>query len=586
MNIQVSYDTKTKRLVMKSPFVLVDAMREYPNRKFEPKTKTWRMPVVRSNIEHFERTRHLYPYQLDDEAKAAVQNFEALSALPKKIPFPADHPFHKAQLPYEPMEHQIRMLDHSWGLKASAWIAKMGTGKTFAAVHLAFARWRQKQIDGVMIICPSTLRATWAKEIAKFATGPYEFRSHDPKASWLTEFYLDRRTDRLSFMAVSVEGLGVSEALYLSACGYFVNRRVMVICDESSRIKNPDAKRTKRAWDLGAAGEYRMILNGTPTAIGLEDLFAQYEFLDPNIIGVGDYWSFRTRYLVFGGYENRQVVGYQRAEELMAQISPYTIEIGKDVLNLPPKVPVERYVEITAEQRKMLKLVTKGSTGDPNEPLIKVENSLEKILRCRQIVGGWLPRGKMVTRVIDGLEVEEIETEMIPFPTNPKLDMLLSLVEDNVKTSKFIIWSTFIHEIDAIYERLAKEYGPASVARYYGETSMEDRSRIEDRYCNDPSLRFFVGNPATAGLGLTLISGESDVMVYYSGTNAYIDRAQSEDRAHRLGQKRSVTVVDLIADNTVDNLIVESVRQKMDIETYVYNRLKSGVKLDDLLSGE
>lgn len=115
---------------------------------------------------------------------------------------------------------------------------------------------------------------------------------------------------------------------------------------------------------------------------------------------------------------------------------------------------------------------------------------------------------------------------------------------------------------------------------------MEDRSAIEDRYCNDPTLRFFIGNPSAAGLGLTLISGENDLMVYYSGTNAYIDRAQSEDRAHRIGQKNSVTIVDLIAERTVDEAIIASIREKMDIETYILQRIKAGVTLDDLLLGE
>ena len=114
---------------------------------------------------------------------------------------------------------------------------------------------------------------------------------------------------------------------------------------------------------------------------------------------------------------------------------------------------------------------------------------------------------------------------------------------------------------------------------------MDLRSKIEDRYCKDPSLRFFVGNPAAAGLGLTLISGENDVMVYYSGTHAYIDRAQSEDRAHRIGQTNSVTVVDLVAEKTVDELIMASIREKCDIETFVTTKIREGASVDSLLLG-
>jgi SWI/SNF-related matrix-associated actin-dependent regulator 1 of chromatin subfamily A len=162
----------------------------------------------------------------------------------------------------------------------------------------------------------------------------------------------------------------------------------------------------------------------------------------------------------------------------------------------------------------------------------------------------------------------------------------MELVADNFIGTKFIIWSTFTHEIVAIAKALSEKYGTASVECYYGNTEMGRRSEIEDRYCNDSMLRFFVGNPSAAGLGLTLISGENDVMVYYSGTNAYIDRAQSEDRAHRIGQKNSVTIVDLIAERTIDEVIVESIREKMDIETYVLQKIKAGITLDSLLIGE
>lgn len=587
MKIQVSYDTKLKRLVMNAPFMLVDVMRGYPTRKFDPRTKTWRMPLLKANVAHFQETRHLYPYVLDEAATDAVARHVELTAKPVHVPFPRTYDFQAAAVPYRPMEHQFKMLDLAWGLKSAAWVAKMGTGKTYAAIHLAFARWYFGQIDGVMVICPSTLRATWRKELAKFATGPYDFREHETRASWMREYCDKIERGKLQFLAVSVEGLGISEASYDSACAFFKqNRRVLTICDESSRIKNPEAKRTQRTVLLGSCSEYRLFLNGTPVALGIQDLYAQYDFLDPNIIGIGDYWSFRTRYLEMGGWENKQIVGYKNTEELMDLILPYTVEVGKDVLNLPEKVMVQRPVQITPEQRNLIRLVVKGSNGDPNAPQIKVENSLEKMLRCRQIVGGWLPKVEPVTTTVDGVPAETWETKLVPLDKNPKLDMLMELIDDNFSGSKFIIWSTFVHEIEAIRDKLAKQYGPESVECYYGSTAMEDRSRIEDRYCRDPSMRFFVANPATAGLGLTLISGENDVMVYYSGTNAYIDRAQSEDRAHRLGQKNNVTIVDLVAEGTIDMAIIESIKQKMSVEEYVYDRIKKGISIDKLLLGE
>jgi SNF2 family DNA or RNA helicase len=464
------------------------------------------------------------------------------------------------------MDHQRRMLDKVWNLPAAAWFAKMGTGKTFAAIHLACARYLGGQIDSVVIVCPSTLRATWRKELLKYATVEYEFKSHETKAGWLQDFYNDRKSGKLQVLAVSVEGLGVSESLFDSVCGFFPHRNVMVICDESSRIKNPTALRTKRTIEFRDASAYRIILNGTPIAIGLQDLFAQYEFLDPNIIGAGDWWSFKTRYIEMGGYEGKQIIGFKNVEELMTLIEPYTVEVGKGVLNLPPKMIKQRYVTATPEQKALLKMIKKGMSDDPNAPLIKVDNVLERVLRWRQIVGGWLPRQDPLT--------EKVTLE--PLKSNPKMDSFFDLIADHFDGSKFIVWSTFVHELEYIATKLSEKYGPDSVALYYGATDKEERSRIEDRYCNDPSLRFFVGNPATAGLGLTLISGMDDTMVYYSGTNAYIDRAQSEDRAHRIGQHRTVTIVDMVMEKTIDEAIIAAIAEKMGIEEYIMTRLKAG----------
>lgn len=587
-DIITTYDAKTRRLVMAAPFHLADAIRGFPSRRFDPKTKAWKLPLIKGNINHLKKVEKIYDFKYHPDAADAIANHAKLMAAPKTTPFPAHaYDFTKSAAGFVPMEHQTRMLDLSWGKPASAWFAKMGTGKTFTAIHLAMAYWIAGEIDAVVIVCPSTLRRTWLKEFAKYATRPYDFNIHDTNSKTYQRFCEDRPKDTLQVLAVSVEGLGISGKLYDSVCGFYAGgRRVLTICDESSRIKNPDAKRTERTIQLGSVSKFRLILNGTPIALGIQDLWSQFEFLDPNIIGMGDYWAFKTQYIVMGGYENKQIVGVKNVEELMNNIIPYTCEVGKDVLNLPPKVPMERVVQMTAEQRRYLRLIVKGADADPDAPYIKVDNALEKLLRCRQVVGGWLPKSTVTWKDVDGVPVEQVHTELVPLESNPKMDDLMEMIEDNHAGSKFIIWSNFVHEIEAIRDILGRKYGPETVECYYGSTEMDRRSTIEDRYCNDPTLHFFVGNPTAAGLGLTLISGANDVMVYYSGTNAYIDRAQSEDRAHRIGQKNSVAVVDIIGEKTVDELIVASIREKMDVETYVYARIKAGVKLDDLLMGD
>lgn len=572
--ILVDFDQKTRRLKIAAPFHLADAMRNFPSRRFDPKSKTWRVPLTGANLRHLEDSKRIYNYNITEAAQQAVKDHAAITAGPVFTPFPYHlYDFTESATGFSPMLHQCKMLDRAWGLTAAAWFAKMGTGKTFAAVHLACARFNAGLIDSVVIICPSTLRSTWRKELAKYATVDYDFRVHESKAAWYKGFCTSPgQAGVLKILAVSVEGLGVSAGLYDSVCGFFAGRRVMVICDESSRIKNPTALRTKRAITFHDHSEYRIILNGTPIALGIEDLWAQYEFLDPNIIGSGDYWSFKTRYVQMGGYEQKQIVGYKNVEELMKLIEPYTVEVGKDVLNLPPKVMKVRYIEASAEQKKLLKLIKKGHSEDPAAPLIKVDNTLERVLRWRQVVGGWLPRQDPETGTVT----------LEPLKSNPKMDSFFELIEDNKHDSKFIIWSSFVHEIEFIADRLGQLYGSDSVRKYYGATDKAERSAIEDAYCRDPKMRFFVANPATAGLGLTLISGVSDIVVYYSGTNAFIDRSQSEDRSHRIGQRNSVVVVDMVMERTVDEVIAASLAEKMNIEEYIMSRLAQGTPLEKM----
>tara|TARA_R110002110_G_scaffold156944_1_gene352543 strand:- start:33 stop:575 length:543 start_codon:yes stop_codon:yes gene_type:complete len=145
---------------------------------------------------------------------------------------------------------------------------------------------------------------------------------------------------------------------------------------------------------------------------------------------------------------------------------------------------------------------------------------------------------------------------------NNRMKELLSLLEE--VEGKVIIWANYIYDIENIVKTINEEYGEDSIVQYYGATSSDDRSKAIKNF-QDPNskVRFFVGNPQTAGYGITLTAAQT--VVYYSNGYDLEKRLQSEDRAHRIGQKKSVTYVDLIAPKTVDEKIVKALRSKMDI---------------------
>jgi SNF2 family DNA or RNA helicase len=154
---------------------------------------------------------------------------------------------------------------------------------------------------------------------------------------------------------------------------------------------------------------------------------------------------------------------------------------------------------------------------------------------------------------------------VVELPNN-RIKELMSIVEEC--DGKMIIWATYRHDIEAISKALKTEYGMNSVGTYYGDTDTEERQRVLAEFQKpDSELRFFVGNPVTGGYGLTLT--QASVVVYYSNSFDLEKRLQSEDRAHRIGQTRNVTYIDLIAVNTVDEKIVKALRNKIDIATQV-----------------
>ncbi len=149
---------------------------------------------------------------------------------------------------------------------------------------------------------------------------------------------------------------------------------------------------------------------------------------------------------------------------------------------------------------------------------------------------------------------------------NNRLDELMSVLDE--VQGKAIIWASWTHDILAIQEAVAKKYGPDSVATYYGATPQDERQEIVNRFQDKSSpLRFFVGQPRTGGYGITLTAAKT--VIYYSNSYDLEIRLQSEDRAHRIGQKNVVTYIDLVSPKTIDEKILKALREKIDISGQV-----------------
>jgi SNF2 family DNA or RNA helicase len=253
-----------------------------------------------------------------------------------------------------------------------------------------------------------------------------------------------------------------------------------------------------------------------------------------------------------GSHAFQQLVGYRNLDELTTKIDQFSYRVlKKDCLDLPDKIYTVRYVGMTAEQVNMYNQIRKHA-------MVLLENGemstapavITQMLRLQQILSGHL-------KTDDG--------DMVYFPSK-RMDALQEILEEH--DGKVIVWSRFRYDIQQIVSTLNEKYGEGYAAAYYGDTSDEDRNNIVKDFQN-PShpLKCFVGNPATAGYGLTLT--EANLVVYYANDFNLETRIQSEDRAHRIGQKNNVTYVDLITERTIDEHIVKALRAKIDISAKV-----------------
>jgi SNF2 family DNA or RNA helicase len=324
--------------------------------------------------------------------------------------------------------------------------------------------------------------------------------------------------------------------------------------DESTTIKYPKAKRTKAILDLRKEAKYRRILTGSPVTQSPMDLWAQMDFLDPEILGQSSYYAFRTRYAVVieataagGTHRYQKIVKFKNLKELGQLVSPHSYRIlKKDCLDLPDKVYMKRFVELTEEQKKAYSQMKENAISIIAGSSMTALNVLTQLIRLHQITCGHMKT--------DARETINIK--------NNRLDELIQILGET--SGKVIIWANYIHDITTIEKTIQKEFGREKCCTYYGATPTEERQKCINEFQDENSpVRFFIGNTQTGGYGITLTAAST--VIYYSNNYDLEKRIQSEDRAHRIGQKNKVLYIDLVAKGTVDEKIIRSLRSKVNI---------------------
>ena len=461
-----------------------------------------------------------------------------------------------------PYEHQAAILGQSWSHTNWAWLMEMGTGKSKVCIDNAAMLFEKEYIDTLIVIAPKGVYRNWANlEIPahlpdRISSDIVVWNPANTKSNRQTLISFLEPSSSLKVFLMNVEALSTSKGKkYLEAL--LQKSTSLLAVDESTTIKSPKAKRTKTLIKLGSLAKYRRILTGFPVTQSPLDLWAQCRFMDKALLGdCGDnFFQFQYRYAVMkkssvGTHTFNRVVGYRDLEKLSILLKKFSSRITKEeCLDLPDKVYLQRTVSLTPDQTRIYSELKEFALANlDNGDFMTAPNVMTQLLRMQQVLSGH-------TKTDYG--------ELVEIKDN-RLDELVSCLEE--MEGKAIIWSRFRYDIIRIKNVLNKKYGNGRAVDYFGDTSDDDRVEAVDRFQNGDAL-FFVGNPQTGGYGLTLTAAQN--VIYFSNSFDLAVRMQSEDRAHRIGQRNTVTYVDLIAEGTIDEKIVKSLRAKLNIASQV-----------------
>jgi len=457
----------------------------------------------------------------------------------------------------KPYAHQLTALEKSWDKTEYGYFMEMGTGKSKVLVDNMAMLYDKGRINGAVIVAPKGVYRNWfSQEI------PNHLASHiQPKmVLWtaLTSKTKDKEYQTLfetghdlHILIINVEALSTKKGLDFAA-KFMRCHKTMLAIDESTTIKNPSAKRTKSILALGKEATYRRILTGSPVTKSPLDLYTQCGFLNSYLLGYDSFYAFRNRYANmidrnFGGRRVQLIGSYKRLDELADKLKGFSYRVLKDdCLDLPDKVYIRREVDLTDEQNKAYSTMKSSALALLKGKMATAPHVLTQMMRLHQITCGHL-------RNDDGT-ITEIK--------NNRLKELVNLLEE--VEGKVIIWANYVYDIENIVKVISDEFGEDSIVQYYGAIPAEQRQENIKKFQDpDSKARFFIGNPQTGGYGITLTC--ANTVVYYSNGYDLEKRLQSEDRAHRIGQTKSVTYVDFIAPKTVDEKIVKALRKKMNI---------------------
>jgi SNF2 family DNA or RNA helicase len=447
-----------------------------------------------------------------------------------------------------PFIHQDEIWERTKDMEAFALFLEAGTGKTWimqaTAVHLAL----KDEIDLIVVLAPNGLHTVHADELEKhwptekigYHLGIYQSGLSDKQLKALFDSLAPRKNS-CAVLVMNIEALSSKRGVeWLVSLMKPRRRRILMTVDESHTVKNAQAKRTKSVLKMRLLPKYRRAMSGTPMGGGWEDLYAQFKFLNPDIIGLRTYTEFCVQYVVERLMQNyRAIVGYRNVDELLAKINPFSVSLTKDeCLDLPGETFQTIHVPMSPEQATAYKsLVDQYVAELDGGQLIEATQITKRLVRLQQITSGFF--------VPDNGEPVKLAC--------PKIDVMLEIVR--TARHQVVIWCRF--QADCRRVAGALEDAKITYGLYYGGATDEECTQAYQAFGRG-ELKVFIATPDKGGTGLNKLVGASTI-IRYSHTNRFILYSQSMDRTKRIGQAHKNTYYDLVTPKTVEAKIIKTV---------------------------
>ena len=453
--------------------------------------------------------------------------------------------------PYKtkPYEHQRSALNQSANQKEWAYFMEMGTGKTKVTIDNFAYLYFTKKINAVLIIAPKSVYTIWENEIQIHLPNEIKYKIYKWNIDKPKDYASLNKSQDFRIFLINVEALSTKRGL--DACVDYLSKNTsnFVVLDESTTIKNRTAKRSRNILKLRSLSRIRRILTGSPITKSPLDLYTQCQFLNPQLLGFTSYLTFRNRYAEMGDIPvgSGRFISipkyYKRLDELEDKLKTFSTRIRKDqCLDLKPKIRQKRYIDLEGDNKTLYERLRVHALAIVENSTISFSNKLTEIIKLHQVCNGFTKN--------DDRELMQLHKQ--------KLNALEEIIDET--DGKIIVFANYIYNINEIVTFLQHKYGKNSTVSIYGAVNVEDRTKAVKRIQEDKNTRFIVINPTTGGFGLTLTA--CNTVIYFSNNYNLEVRMQSEDRAHRMGQKGSVVYIDIVARNTLDEAIMKSLINK------------------------